>query len=73
MPDPRELLICLLGYIREQPKEINPEVFWLSASRGFQRQRRDLAGLTGVEFDIKVAGDRNILSVFRSRLDIRSG
>jgi hypothetical protein len=65
MPDPRELLICLLDYIKEQTKEVNPEAFRLSTSKGFQRQRNDLAGLPGVEFDIKVAGDHIWLRVPR--------
>src|SRR5260370_12618067 len=65
MPDPRELLICLLDYIKEQTKEVNPEAFRLSTAKGFQRQRNDLAGLPGVDFDIKVTGDHIWLRVPR--------
>jgi hypothetical protein len=65
MPDPRELLICLLAYIKDQTKEVNPEAFRLSTSKGFVRQRADLAGLHGVEFDIKVAGNHLWLRVPR--------
>jgi hypothetical protein len=57
MPDPRDLLICLLDYIKEQAKQVNPAAYRLASSKGFQRQRNDVAGLPGIEFDIKVAGD----------------
>jgi very-short-patch-repair endonuclease len=65
MPDPRDLLICLLDYIKEQAKQINPAAYRLANAKGFQRQRGDIAGLPGVEFDIKVAGDHVWLRVPR--------
>jgi very-short-patch-repair endonuclease len=65
MPDPRDLLICLLDYIKEQAKQINPAAYRLANAKGFQRQRRDIAGLPGVEFDIKVAGDHVWLRIPR--------
>lgn len=65
MPDPRGLLICLLDYIKEQAKQVNPAAYRLANARGFQRQRGDIAGLPGIEFDIKVAGDHVWLRVPR--------
>src|SRR5580698_6602584 len=65
MPDPRDLLICLLDYIKEQAKQINPAAYRLANAKTFQRQRGDLVGLPGVEFDIKVAGDHIWLRVPR--------
>ena len=65
MPDPRDLLICLLDYIKEQAKQINPAAYRLANAKGFQRQRGDMAGLPGVEFDIKFAGDHIWLRVPR--------
>src|ERR1035437_4266071 len=65
MPDPRDLLICLLDYIKEQAKQVNPAAYRLASSKGFQRQRNDVAGLPGIEFDIKVAGDHVWLRVPR--------
>src|ERR1700683_713029 len=65
MPDPRDLLICLLDYIKEQAKQINPAAYRLANAKGFQRQRADVAGLPGVEFDIKLAGDHVWLRIPR--------
>ena len=65
MPDPRDLLICLLDYIKEQAKQINPAAYRLANAKGFQRQRADVAGLPGVEFDIKIAGDHIWLRIPR--------
>lgn len=65
MPDPRNLLICLLDYIKEQAKQINPAAYRLANAKGFQRQRGDIAGLPGIEFDIKVAGDHIWLRIPR--------
>jgi YD repeat-containing protein len=69
MPDPRELLVCVLDYIKEQAKEINPRGYRLTPTKGFVRQRRDLAGLAGVEFDIRVEGDHVWLRVPRLTAD----
>lgn len=65
MPDPRDLLICLLDYIKEQAKQINPAAYRLANAKGFQRQRGNIAGLPGVEFDIKLAGDHIWLRIPR--------
>src|SRR5215475_11234818 len=65
MPDSRELLICLLDYIKEQAKQINLTGYRLANAKGFMCQRGDIAGLPGVEFDIKVAGDHVWLRVPR--------
>ena len=65
MPDPRDLLICLLDYIKEQAKQINPAAYRLANAKGFQRQRGDISGLPGVEFDIKVVGDHIWLRIPR--------
>jgi hypothetical protein len=65
MPDPRELLVCLLDYIKEQTKEIDPKGYRLASSKGFVRRRGDIAGLPSVEFDIRLAGDHVWLRVPR--------
>ena len=65
MPDSRELLVCLLDYIKEQAKGIDPRGYRLPHTKGFIRQRRDVAGLPGVEFDIRVDGDHVWLRVPR--------
>jgi hypothetical protein len=65
MPDPRNLLICLLDYIKEQAKQINPEKYRLANAKGFLRYFGDIAGLPGVEFDIKLAGDHVWLRIPR--------
>lgn len=51
------LLYKLLEYIHEQAKDIDPRGFRLSDSKKFLWRREALAGLPGVEFDLKVAGD----------------
>ena len=70
MPDPRELLVCLLDYIKEQAKEINPKGYKLTSSKEFLRQRNDVAGLPGVEFDIRVEGDHTWMRVPRLALSL---
>ena len=57
MPDPRELLVGLLDYIKEQAKVVDPRGFVLGATSSFLRRRRDVAGLTGVEFDLRIEAD----------------
>jgi very-short-patch-repair endonuclease len=69
MPDPRELLVCLLDYIKEQAKEVNPSGYRLTSTKGFTRQRKDIAGLPGVEFDIRVEGDHIWLKVPRLKAE----
>src|SRR5665213_2558150 len=65
MPDPRELLVRLLDYIKEQTKEVDPKGYRLTSPKGFLRKRGDIAGLPGVEFDIRLAGDHVWLRVPR--------
>lgn len=65
MNTPRQLLHGLLEYIQESVKEVNPKGFRLSTSTGFLRRRGDIAGLPGVEFDVKVEGDHIWLRVAR--------
>jgi hypothetical protein len=65
MADPRERLLCMLEYIKEQAKEINPEGYRLTSAKGFIRQRNDIAGLPGVEFDVRVQGDHVWLRIPR--------
>jgi hypothetical protein len=65
MPEPRELLVCLLDYIKEQAKEVDPKGYTLTSSKGFLRKRDDIAGLPGVEFNIPLAGDHVWLRVPR--------
>ena len=57
MSEPRELLVGLLDYIKEQAKVIDPRGFVLGAAGVFQRRRKDVAGLFGVEFDLRVESD----------------
>lgn len=63
--EPRNLLHRLLDYIGEQAKDIDPRGFRLSAVKGFIRHPADVAGLPGVETDIKVAGDHIWLRIPR--------
>jgi len=63
--EPRTLLHRLLDYIGEQAKDIDPRGFRLSAVKGFIRHPADIAGLPGVETDLKVAGDHIWLRVPR--------
>ena len=65
MPDARNLLVNLLDYIREQAKEINPKGFTLDSAKRFVKQRNDVSGLPGVEFDFRTVGDHVWLRVQR--------
>lgn len=64
------LLSRLLDYVVEQSKEIDPRAFNLATVVDFKRYPKDLAGLPGVDFDIKVEGDHIWLQVLR--LDAKS-
>lgn len=64
------LLGRLLDYVVEQSKEIDPRAFNLATVVDFKRYPKDLAGLPGVDFDIKVEGDHIWLQVLR--LDAKS-
>jgi very-short-patch-repair endonuclease len=63
--EPRRLLQRLLEYIEEQAKVVDPRGFCLSKAKGFIRRRDEIAGLPGVEYDIKVEGDHIWLRVAR--------
>src|ERR1700761_8964888 len=65
MTEPRRLLQRLLEYIEEQAKEIDPRQFCLRNTKGFLRRSAEIAGLPGVEYDIKVEGDHIWLRVAR--------
>src|SRR6266702_4637846 len=65
MTEPRRLLQRLLEYIEEQAKEIDPRQFCLGNAKGFIRRIAEIAGLPGVEYDIKVEGDHIWLRVSR--------
>src|SRR5262249_523439 len=65
MTEPRCLLQRLLEYIEEQAKEIDPSQFCLGNAKGFIRRSDEIAGLPGVEYDIKVEGDHIWLRVAR--------
>jgi very-short-patch-repair endonuclease len=65
MIEPRNLLYRLLDYIGEQAKEIDPRGFRLSTLKGFIERPADLAGMPGIEMDLKVAGDHIWLRVPR--------
>ena len=64
------LLGRLLDYVVEQSKAIDPRAFNLANVADFKRFPRDLAGLPGVDFDVKVEGDHIWLQVVR--LDAKS-
>lgn len=59
------LLSRLLDYVAEQGKAIDPRAYLLSGGADFKRYPKDLAGMPGVEFDRKVAGDHIWLQVAR--------
>src|SRR6266702_1005740 len=57
MSEPRELLVGLLDYIKEQAKVVDPRGFTLGGTGVLLRRRREVAGLVGVEFDLRVESD----------------
>ncbi len=65
MSEPRELLVGLLDYIKEQAKVIDPRGFVLGGSGTFLRKQGDVAGLQGVEFDLRVESDHIWMRVSR--------
>lgn len=62
---PRDLLRRLFEYIGEQLKEVDPRSFQLSKHSGFLCKPNDMAGLPGLEFDLRVEGDHVWLRVQR--------
>src|ERR1700737_1347775 len=65
MTEPRRLLQRLLETVEEQAQEIDPRQFSLNNAKGFIRRSTEIAGLPGVEYDIKVEGDHIWLRVAR--------
>ena len=65
MDKEHDLLHRLLDYIGEQAKDIDPHGFRLGTLKGFLRRRESIAGLPGIEFDLKVEGDHIWLRVPR--------
>jgi hypothetical protein len=47
MPVPRDFLICLLDYIKEQAKQINQPPYRLANAKSFQRLRGTLPDYRG--------------------------
>ncbi|MHB2019857.1 MAG: AAA domain-containing protein [Candidatus Xenobia bacterium] len=67
---PRDLLRRLFEYIGEQLKEVDPRGFQLSKHGGFRCEPNDIAGLPGVELDLRlVEGDYVWLRVSRLEAD----
>ncbi|HLF98069.1 MAG TPA: hypothetical protein VI457_13075 [Methylococcaceae bacterium] len=65
MNDPRELLKRLLEYIGEQAIAINPKSYSLAHWPHFKCFPKDIAGLPGVDSDVKVQGDHIWLRIQR--------
>jgi len=65
MPSSRDLLKNLLEYIEEQAKEIDPKGYCISNTKGFVKCNPDLAGLPGLEFDLRIEGDHIWLQLKR--------
>lgn len=63
--EPRSLLKRLFEYIGEQLKQIDPKGFQLQKHSGFLRFPRDIAGLPGVQCDVRQEGDHIWLQVER--------
>jgi hypothetical protein len=57
MKTARELLTNLLANIKEQAKDINPHGYRIGNVKSFAKNRQEVAGSPGVEFDIKLEGD----------------
>lgn len=65
MNSPHDLLKGLLEYIEEQAKEIDPKSYRISAAKEFVQRNTELAGLPGVEFDLRPEGDHIWLHLVR--------
>lgn len=61
----RSLLKKLFEYIEEQAKDIDPHGYNLSLQNEFLCEPKDIAGLPGIEVDLKKEGDHVWLSVER--------
>lgn len=69
MKSPNELLKSLLDYVEEQAKDINPTAYRISNHKGFVKRNSDLAGLPGIDFDIRPDGDHIWLRIKRLEAD----
>ena len=67
--DPRGLLTRLFEYIGEQLKDIDPQAFQLLKHNGFLKFQKDIAGLPGVQCDVRQEGDHVWLQVDRLEAD----
>ena len=65
MSEPRELLVSLLDYVKEQAKVIDPKGYQLSSVKTFLRRPSELLQLPGVEGDLRLQGDHIWLRVSR--------
>jgi hypothetical protein len=65
MPEPRQLLINLLDYIREQSKKINPGAYNVANSNEFVCRPSDLSLLPGIELDVRGEEDHVWLRIQR--------
>lgn len=65
MSEPRELLVRLLDYIKEQAKVIDPRGYQLSAVKTFLRRPKEIVELPGIEADVHLQGDHIWLRVPR--------
>jgi len=62
---PHKLLGQLFEYIEEQLKIVDPRGFQLSKHSEFKCEPKDIAGLPGLEFDVKLTGDHVWLRIAR--------
>jgi very-short-patch-repair endonuclease len=69
MKEARDLLAGLVDYIGEQAKDIDPRAYRLMDSKGFLRERKEIASLPGVNFDLHIEGDHIWLRVERLAAD----
>ncbi len=65
MISPRDLLKGLLDYIEAQAKEIDPKGYRIAAAKEFVQRNTELAGLPGIEFDLRPEGDHIWLRLVR--------
>lgn len=59
------LMTKLLDYVLETNKEVDPRAFTLKRHDGFLKSAASMAGLPGVDFDLKSEGDHLWLRVLR--------
>jgi hypothetical protein len=54
MPNPRDLLICLLDYIKEQTKQVNPAAYRLANAKGFRAALGLAVGLNNAHIEVSL-------------------